>query len=400
MRLRPFWQFLHRYSGLALAVFLLLIALTGSIIAFDREIDRLLNPGLLQVSPGAQPRPLAEQIVTARQVFPERTLAYIYPPTRADEATVLRFKTPKPNAEGMSCCSGFLWSEVLINPYTGEVTGFRERDGIDFSAAGFLRLMHQIHDNLLLEGTGKTLVGICALVWLLSSLVGLYLWWPGAGKLKLALTVKRNAGNARLIFDLHRSVGFYTLLVMLPIAFSGVYYIFPGPVKSLVSVFSPVSAEAKPRSRPLPDQRINADAAVATARQQFPDAELRTVGLPENHLDSYAITFRQADEVNRNRHGKTTVWVDQYSGQVLRLRNGNSLNGGDTFIAWQTPLHSGSAFGLTGRIIVALSGLACTLLIVTGALIWLRRHRAQSRRQNAAPAGLAPLPPQPRTGSL
>lgn len=44
---------------------------------------------------------------------------------------------------------------------------------------------------------------------------------------------------------------------------------------------------------------------------------------------------------------------------------------------WQWFLHSGQAFGWTGRILVFLSGLACPVLFVTGVIRWLQKRRAR-----------------------
>ncbi|MGF6133292.1 putative iron-regulated membrane protein [Pseudomonas sp. EB276 TE3739] len=42
--MRAFLVLLHRYIGLATAVFLLLAGLTGSVLAFNHELDEWLNP--------------------------------------------------------------------------------------------------------------------------------------------------------------------------------------------------------------------------------------------------------------------------------------------------------------------------------------------------------------------
>jgi len=39
-------------------------------------------------------------------------------------------------------------------------------------------------------------------------------------------------------------------------------------------------------------------------------------------------------------------------------------------------LHSGRAFGWTGRILVFLTGLACPVLFVTGLIRWLQKRKA------------------------
>jgi len=46
---RPFLIYLHRYVGLLLAPFLVIVGLTGSALAFYHELDRWLNPSMLTV---------------------------------------------------------------------------------------------------------------------------------------------------------------------------------------------------------------------------------------------------------------------------------------------------------------------------------------------------------------
>lgn len=380
MRNRKLWNMLHAlhlYSGLVIGAFLVLIALTGSIIAFNHEIDRALNPELLTVKPGGERRSLSEIAATAKAVYPDKPLAFIRPPDKADDVYVAGFKTPKEGAGSKSCCSGFNWFYVMLDPYTGKVTGQRDHSHYELTRPGFTHLMSKLHGNLLLGETGKTVVGLVSLAWLILILIGVYLWWPGVNKIKMALSIKRKAGSARFIFDLHRAFGMYSLVVMVVLAFSGVYFIFPGYVKPMVAAFSPVSQkEAAHESQPVGGQsQLTVDAAVVIAQTRFPGAVLKTVGLPKDDNGSYAITFRQEDEVKRPRGGKSTVWVDQYSGTVLAERDAQKMNGGDTFLNWQMPLHSGSAFGMAGRIIICLSGLICTLLVTTGTLVWLRKRR-------------------------
>ncbi len=46
--MRAILVLLHRYIGLATAVFLLLAGLTGSLLAFNHELDEWLNPGFYE----------------------------------------------------------------------------------------------------------------------------------------------------------------------------------------------------------------------------------------------------------------------------------------------------------------------------------------------------------------
>jgi uncharacterized iron-regulated membrane protein len=102
--------------------------------------------------------------------------------------------------------------------------------------------------------------------------------------------------------------------------------------------------------------------------------------------------MRQPGEV-RQGDGLTRVSVDAFSGAVLRVRDPLTAASGDTFFNWQFPLHTGEAFGLAGRVLVSVSGLAPLLFMVTGLVLWLGR-RAMHRRALAAAAAASAQPPR------
>lgn len=89
-----------------------------------------------------------------------------------------------------------------------------------------------------------TAVGCIGLTLLISTVTGLILWYPSPGKLKRALTIKSNASPERLNFDLHKTFGFYTSVILLFLILSGVYLTFPEYGRGLVSVFSPVTDDS------------------------------------------------------------------------------------------------------------------------------------------------------------
>src|ERR1700704_5781595 len=93
MRKRLF--ILHRYAGLAAGAFILILGVTGSIMAFEDQLDHLFHPHLFRVSPQAHAfnvspqahafkdspqahaRSLAELGAAAAGAFPgERVMAY------------------------------------------------------------------------------------------------------------------------------------------------------------------------------------------------------------------------------------------------------------------------------------------------------------------------------------
>ncbi|MDZ4151263.1 PepSY-associated TM helix domain-containing protein [Methylicorpusculum sp.] len=58
------------------------------------------------------------------------------------------------------------------------------------------------------------------------------------------------------------------------------------------------------------------------------------------------------------------------------------------FTHWQWPLHSGQAFGMTGRLLVFSTGLACPVLFVTGVIRWLQKRRAARKKMHKIGTGV------------
>lgn len=120
--------------------------------------------------------------------------------------------------------------------------------------------------------------------------------------------------------------------------------------------------------------------AVAIAQRALPDAKVMWIGFPSRAEDVFTVGLRQPGEV-RDAEGQSEVWIDQYSGAVLRLQDWRTFTKGETFVAWLFPLHNGEAFGLTGRWIVLLSGFLPSVLYVTALRMWWLKRQAHRRQR-------------------
>src|SRR5579863_5228251 len=67
---------IHLWLGLTGAVFLVILGVTGSIIAFEGDIDHWLHPGIWYVTPGPRKLPEADLIRNVEQRYaPARVAA-------------------------------------------------------------------------------------------------------------------------------------------------------------------------------------------------------------------------------------------------------------------------------------------------------------------------------------
>jgi uncharacterized iron-regulated membrane protein len=373
--LRKCWLRTHLYLGLFGGALFVLLSLTGSTLVFYKTIDEWLHPELLTAQGSGPYRPLNEIVAAAQGAGPSGGVLDSVSVPQHERGTFLAWhKVPTGTAEE------FRWYQVTIDPYTGAVLA-RDREW-----GGFLMsFIYELHESLLMERTGETIVGFIALFLLASIATGMYLWWPRPGRVRQAVTFAAARSPIRRYHEWHKVSGFYSASVLFVLAFTGVYLEFPKYVITLVALFSPVQETPKenaPGSHPIPGTRaLSAEEALHIAQDVFPEGELRFLKVPHGDTGVYRIVMRQPGEVGESG-GQSQVWLDQYSGAVLKVRDWRAFTAGETFVAWLFPLHNGEAFGLAGRWIVFMSGFIPLILYVTALRVWWLKHAAH-RRQRA-----------------
>ena len=367
---------LHLYISLWLGAFLVFAGLTGSLLVYEHALDKWLNSELMLITnPGQQSKPLADLIAAADRVSPIKApAAHLQMPSTPEEALIVRYQVPmEANHKGHN----HHFHEVMINQYNGQVLG--DRDRFDSVMSIILRL----HFNLLAGDTGQLLMGITALLSLILTVSGIYLWWPKLSKLKQAFVIKPNASFTRFNFDLHKTVGIYTAVVLFAVSLSGVYFNLPQLFRPVVNYFSPLDGMSPPvKSEASMGNRLNPETVISLAHAVIPGIEVQRVFLPASADAAYQISGRQADELRSK--GATMIWFDQYTGKVLKLKDPKQFTAGNAFINLQLPLHNGEILGQTGRILVLIVGYAPLVLMITGVIHWLKkRHSTQIRKSRA-----------------
>lgn len=364
------WLRVHWAIGLFAGALFAVMGLTGSALVFYQAIDEWLNPDRLIVEEDGTYRSFDDMAAAARTAKSDvpGPQGLLLPQTR-DGVVVAWFKW----RDGRSDSARDL--EVTIDPYNAEV---RSRDRI--WGKTLVSFVYELHKGLWLGRVGEIVAGILACLLVLSVSTGLYLWWPKPRRVRQALTFRSEGSLIRRQYDLHKLSGLASAPAVFVLACTGLYLEFPDAVVSLMGVVGAVSEETEVRSTVRPDaQPITVDEAVWIAKGVFPDGELKWIGLPQQADDAVQIGLRQPDEVRRTG-GDSVVWLDQYSGAVLKVRDWRTLAAGDRFLCWLFPLHNGEAFGLTGRWIVFFTGFIPLVLYITALRMWWLKRQAHRRQ--------------------
>lgn len=372
---RKLWLQVHLWLGLSLGLFLALIGLTGAVLVFSHEIDQALNPKLYQTStPFGTTKTLDEIIATAKKAAPSGWGSVSFElPDQSNGNYVFSFYYPtlSPAPEQAKSIT------MGIDPFTAGLTDTRVfyhgSNPLKHSFTGFL---FKLHYSLLLGETGSVFIGILAVLFLISALSGLILCWPLTGRWQRVLLIKRHSSVERFNHDLHQTAGFYSLIVLLALLISGLYFNLPAQFSWLVERFSPLTPEPQLQisSGITP---VKLETALKEARKAYPGGIPHYFALNNDALGVFTACYKDVPELQRYVVADRCLVLNKVTGELVQVKDATHGSAGDLFMQWQWPLHSGKAFGWTGRILVFITGLICPLLFVTGVIRWLQKQRAK-----------------------
>jgi len=228
---------LHLWSGIGIGLYLLMVSVTGSILVYSNELYRAATPDPVIVAESG-PRLTDEQLkAAATRAYPGYKVLAIGLVRKPDQAV------------SISLGRGSSTKNRLFNPYTGADLG----NSVPLSIKMVSKLI-ELHDDLLAGKTGRMVNGVGALLMAFVALTGIVVWWPGIKTWRRGLTLHRNVGWRRFTWDLHRMMGFWTLVFILLFAVSGAYLGNPQVFQDLADRIQPLT-DANARSRTV-DQVI------------------------------------------------------------------------------------------------------------------------------------------------
>lgn len=353
MNMRGLWLRSHRWVGLAIALPLLLVSLSGAVMVFEDQIDRALNPQVSFVTPGGQVLAPSDVVRRAAAAFPDAQLGALTFPDRPDYALQI------------SATSKALGPfTVGVDPYTGQILGTRTAAARE---AGLARRIHLLHTRLFGGQVGEWIVGTITFLTLFMAVAGLVLWWP-----RKIVTVMTTASGRRINFDLHNVFGFYASAVFLFIALTGMMIAFEDwadPLFMKLNEF-PVAELARESVDTAP-QSMSVDALASAASAALPGAFLRGLTIPRGGKGAVTAMMRYPED--RTPGGRSRVVLDQYSGRVLTLLNTRTAPAGTRLVNLKRSAHTGDIFGTPSRILYFVTCLMLAGQVLTGVLIWLRK---------------------------
>ncbi|MBP3945401.1 PepSY-associated TM helix domain-containing protein [Psychrobacter sp. K31L] len=430
LRLSCLW--IHRYTGLAMAAFLIIASITGALLAFHHELDDVFNRKLTSID--AQNAPLlsiAELHDKVTTTYPEYKFSSM--PTSVSPDKSVMFSVDRNRDKGKNQPKPS-FQEVYVDPYTSHIIGTRDKEA--WAWHNTMWKVFWLHRDLLLGDIGKWVLGIVSLVWTINCFIGFYLTFPRAVKKKNAQKkssskkrasflkrwlpawkIRRKTNLFKLNYDLHHAFGLWLWIMLFIIAWSSVGFnlkpVYQPVMQAVVGLTPREGKPAKPEPNKIAEQNRRADGSVhsntgVNNRSNDVDVITRVV----NKTNSIAYLSAQADSAAQQNGvsvqqllgirwveedkqwqmrfqtdkdigthgGASSITVDAATGNVERVNFGyQNSSFGSKADQWLSTLHMGQIGQGWGhrlyQIFLAMIGLAVAVLSGTGVYLWWKNRQ-------------------------
>ena len=192
---RAFFQ-IHLWAGVLLSLYVVMIALTGSILVFEDEFTSTTLPaGLSKLT--------STHLASIPDVMQQ--FLHHYP-----GASVIEIDTPWPTIPAYRLHAVSATGDefnLVADPVTASLHSQPET---------WVTWVHDLHVYLLLGSAyGEQVNGVGAAILLLLSVTGLLLWWQGLKNWTRALFIDMHRNWRHINFDAHHAIGVWTLAIVL-----------------------------------------------------------------------------------------------------------------------------------------------------------------------------------------
>lgn len=348
---------IHQWLGLTSALVLLIVGATGGLLALEDDITAIL-PGPEVAAGQLLPMP----VLAPKLQLPGKTLQRIYlePQVQRPGRALYQDRQSKQRE----------WR--IFNPYTGEILGARP------AISEFFADVMALHRWLLLPNSiGSVITGTAALMAIILLIAGFirrapdrlssikdWLWWKRGSKGRLAL------------WQFHALIGTWLFIPIFIMALTGPWFAFDWYRSGLKQM---LGSPETPTIKADANISADADAVWRSFLTVKPDGRYARWYLPREADGEVRVRYLEPDAPHSRAYSALTF---DAAGHLLQQQRYADLRGGDYLLANMYAFHTGSYFGLPGRVIWSLSGLAFGSFAITG--IWLFFNRRARPKEQAS----------------
>jgi len=371
-------QKIHLWLGLSSGIIVIILGITGCLYSFEEELRPIIHDYYYVDNVKNKKLPVSQLIEIAKEVNkanPQQLLSGCQMFNDKERTAVVSF-SEELDRDALWYWNRYQSISIYIDPYTGTVKKTEEYNSEFFV---FIRMLHQT--LCLKREIGDAIVGTATIIFIISLITGLILWWPknkSAAKQRFWFRWKDTTKWKRKNYDLHNIFGFYTMIFGLILALTGLVWAFEcydNGIQWVLNGGKTFENEFVESDTTHYVSHTPVDKVYAITNQLYPKAKYYYMSVPAAE-DSLATIFTFAG--HKTRFDDVSIEFDRYTGKILKTTTYDDKNTGEKFRDLNYDLHVGSILGLPGKILAFFASLVCASLPITGFLIWWGRKNKNS----------------------
>jgi uncharacterized iron-regulated membrane protein len=376
--LKIFFRRIHLYLAFVAGLVIMITCFTGAVLVFEEELQHAFHKERFFVTPGKDAKPLETLIVSIQQQIPGSIVNGVKvftDPTRSMEISISSGKEsgkPTLKKKGAEKKEANRGGRIIafVNPYSGEII-----EQYDHRKSFFFTMM-SLHRWLLGGDTGKLIVGVCTLLFLIILITGIILWWPKTSNiLKQRLKVKWQGGWKRLNHDVHVVLGFYASIFLFIFAFTGLAWSFSWFNKAIYTITNSSMEQSKPPviSYQSDTKTLSYDQVLQCIKNNNSRVYFYNINAPKDSVSPYSVTVLPFSAAHESAND--LYLVDRYEQRIIYSQKYSERNTGQKVRSTFKPVHIASIWGLPSKIIGFLVCILGVIFPATGYIMWWLRTR-------------------------
>ncbi len=356
--MKKLFKKIHLWLSIPVGLIIAITCFSGAMLVFEKEITDVCTNNTVERKADILPVDTLTSIV-AKYIPAGVDVTGITITNDPDRAYVVNIS--KPRRAG-----------IYIDQYTGEIIGKKER-------LPFFEVMIRLHRWFMDDaprngGTwGRQLVGVSTIIFVFILITGFAIWIPHNKKLfKNRVKIVANKGRRRFWYDMHVAGGFYTFVLLLAMALTGLTWSFQWYRNTFYNVFGVETAQTVNNTKKTKDKNeereetsyIHWQSILNKVSQENPDYKQITISNGSASVSTESFGNQQASD---------KYIFDAETGEITdRIAYKNSKPQ-DKMKGWIYSVHVGSWGGLFTRILYFLVAILGASLPLTGYYLWIKR---------------------------